>query len=67
MSHAITPSQQLASLNQRLIALYVERDGLDERRQVIERDIAALRNLIAGAGLGREVEREESPKVTNEE
>ena len=71
MNTTMTAAQQVEALSARLLHLFVQRDNLKSEIEKTETEIAAVRNLIGGVQLGREVEREAAaqavPKESQEE
>lgn len=67
MHNTMTAARQVEALNARLLHLYVQRDNLKSEIEKTETEIAAVRNLIGGVQLGREVEREAAALVAPKE
>lgn len=67
MNTTMTAAQQAEALNARLLHLFVQRDNLKSEIEKTETEIAAVRNLIAGIQLGREVEREAAAEAVPKE
>lgn len=68
MSNTVmSAAQQLEALNARLLQLFVQRDNLKAETEKVDTEIVAVRNLIGGVQLGREIEREAVPQEAPKE
>lgn len=67
MHNTMSAAQQVEALNARLLHLFVQRDNLKAEVEKTETEIAAVRNLIGGVQLGREVEREAAAQAAPKE
>lgn len=52
---SVPVSQQIHQLNQQLTQAFVQKDEAQHRLAEAEKNIAALRNVLAGVGLGRQL------------
>lgn len=58
MQQQILPSQQIQQLTQKLSQALVERHEIETRREELDKTILALRNVLAGIGLGQQLQTE---------
>lgn len=59
----VPASHQLEQLKQQLLQAYVEKDEAEARVKAADEKITAIRNILAGVGIGQQVEAERAASV----
>lgn len=66
MNEQVSAAQQLDMLQRQLTQAFVEREDAKAKTEAAEKQITAIRNLMAGVGLGQRLQQEIAPAMPAE-